>query len=130
VLKMLIMGITITAAVNMLLWRSSARKTLRTSMSSAVVSLGDLLAMITGGFLAGSEEDLVSREFSQIVDKYSAANATMHSALRESKFEYYFLGREKQYVAAKAIVASVDKLSQALGGLRSACDAQFILLKE
>ncbi|CAI4212273.1 unnamed protein product [Parascedosporium putredinis] len=130
VLKMLLLGITITSAVNMLVWRSSARRGLRRAMSTGVVSLGEQIAAITRGFLNGSEEELHSTGYANTLAQLTSSHDTISSTLRESKFEYYFLGREKQYFAAKAIVASIDKLSQAVGGLRSACDAQFVLLKE
>lgn len=130
VFKLLVLGITITGAVNMLVWRSSARGHLRRSLSSAVVNLGDMLAIITRGFLNGSEDEVNSDHFAKVSSQYAAANATISTSLRESKFEFYFVGRERQYVAAKAIVGTIEKLSQAVGGLRTACDTQFVLLKE
>lgn len=130
VFKLLVLGITITASVNMLVWRTSARRHLRRSLSSAVVSLGDMLAIITRAFLHGSEEDLKSDHFSKVFSQYDSSHATITTSLRESKFEFYVVGYEKQYFAAKAIVASIERLSQAAGGLRTACDTQFVLLKE
>lgn len=130
VFKMLILGITISAAVNMLVWRSSARRGLRRSLASAVVSLGDMIAMITRGFLKGTEEEVHSGHFDKVSSMYDSAHATISASLRESKFEYYFVGCEKQYHAAKVIVACIEKLSHAVGGLRTACDTQFVLMKE
>jgi hypothetical protein len=129
-LKMLVLGILITGTVNILVWRSSARTVLRESLTSAVVSLGDKLAMITRGFLNGSEDEVNSPDFASVASQYETASATISTSLRESKFEYYVVGCEQQYFAAKSIVARVEKLSQAVGGLRTACDTQFVLLKE
>ena len=130
VFKMLVLGISITAAVNMLVWRTTARRHLRRSLSDAVVNLGDMLAIITRGFLHGSEDEVKSEHFADVSRQYGAAQATIQSSLRESKFEFYVVGGEQQYVAVKSIVACIEKLSQAVGSLRTACDTQFVLLKE
>ncbi|KAJ9422163.1 hypothetical protein QL093DRAFT_2306178 [Fusarium oxysporum] len=54
----------------------------------------------------------------------------MNSTLREAKFEYFFLGRETFYPLDKRLSRSVEALSQAIGGLRSALENQFTLLRE
>ncbi|GKT50381.1 uncharacterized protein ColSpa_10562 [Colletotrichum spaethianum] len=54
----------------------------------------------------------------------------MTKSLRESKLEHWVLGREKIYNLEKALVKSLESLSQAIGGLRSAANTQFTLLKE
>ncbi|KAK2003209.1 ribosomal protein L19 [Colletotrichum falcatum] len=130
VLKMLVMGITITATVNLLIWRVSARALLRASMNSAAVSLADMLSMITRGFLNGSESELMSGDFSQVARLYKTTYGKMTKSLRESKLEHWVLGRENVYNLEKALVKSLESLSQAIGGLRSAADTQFTLLKE
>ncbi|KAK2045472.1 ribosomal protein L19 [Colletotrichum somersetense] len=130
VLKMLVMGITITVAVNLLIWRISARALLRASMNSAAVSLADMLSMITRGFLNGSESEIMSGDFSQVARLYKTTYGKMTKSLRESKLEHWVLGREKIYDLEKALVKSLESLSQAIGGLRSAADTQFTLLKE
>ncbi|KAF3809153.1 hypothetical protein GCG54_00011349 [Colletotrichum gloeosporioides] len=130
VLKMLVMGITIAVAVNLLLWRVSARALLRTSLNAGAVSLADMLAMITRGFLNGSENEIMSGDFAFVVRQYKATHAKMTKSLRESKFEHWVLGREKVYDLEKALVKSLESLSQAIGGLRSAANTQFSLLKE
>ncbi|KAF5236710.1 hypothetical protein FAUST_6404 [Fusarium austroamericanum] len=130
VLKLLLVGITCTFAVNLLLWRVSARQVLRRSIMTANSSLGDKLSSITKGFLSGTEDELWTNEYSRVSARYNAAYATMHSTLREAKFEYYFLGRESFYPLDKRLSRSVEGLSQALGGLRSALETQFTLLRE
>ncbi|TDZ26806.1 Uncharacterized protein Cob_v000217 [Colletotrichum orbiculare MAFF 240422] len=130
VLKMLVMGITITATVNLCIWRVSARALLRTSMNAGAVSLADMLSMITRGFLNGSENEIMSGDFAFVSKQYKATYAKMTKSLRESKLEHWVLGREKIYVLEKALVKSLESLSQAIGGLRSAANTQFALLKE
>lgn len=129
-LKVLVMGITITTVVNLLVWRVSAVALLRESMSKASVSLGDMLSMISRGFLSGSEHEMLSPEFSAASASYASVYGQMTKNLREAKFERYFLGREMIYQLDRAVVKSMETLAQSIGGLRSAAKTQFALLKE
>ncbi|KAK3988625.1 Fusaric acid resistance protein-like-domain-containing protein [Cladorrhinum sp. PSN332] len=130
IFKMFVMGVAATTAVNLLLWRVSAVSLLRQSMSKASISLGDMLALITRGFLSGSEEDVLSREFLDASGAYTSVYPQMTKNLREAKFERYFLGQEKVYQLDRAVVRSMERLAQSIGGLRSAANTQFALLKE
>ena len=130
VLKMLLLAISITVAVNLLLWRVSARRILRDSVLVASVSLGDKISFIAGGFLNGTEDEINSPEYAQVTKQYDSANAQMTASLREAKFEHYLLGHEKIYQLDKRLVKSLEALYQAIGGLRSALNTQFTLLKE
>lgn len=130
VLKMLICGIIITVAVNLLLWRTSARSQLRESMTKASTSLGDMLGMISHGFLSGAEEEMQTSEFTKAEKAYDGAYSKMSKALREAKFEHYFVGDEKIYQLDKAVYKSMENLAQSIRGLRSAANTQFQLLKE
>lgn len=130
VLKMLICGITITVAVNLLLWRTSARTQLREAMTKASGSLGDMLGMISHGFLSGAEEEMLTSEFTKAEQAYDSAYTKMSKALKEAKFEHYFVGDEKIYQLDKAVYKSMENLAQSIRGLRSAANTQFALLKE
>lgn len=130
ILKMLIMGISTTTIVNLLVWRVSAVALLRQSMNKASVSLGDMLSTITRGFLTGSDDDMLSSEFSAAWATYNSVYGQMTKNLREAKFERYFLGRERIYHLDRAVVKSMETLAQSIGGLRSAANTQFALLKE
>ncbi|KAF4509537.1 hypothetical protein G6O67_003704 [Ophiocordyceps sinensis] len=130
VLKMLLIGISITVAVNLLVWRISARHVLRRSIVTASVCLSDRLSSISKGFLDGSEEEIKSPAYSQTTAQYNSAYAQMSKSLREAKLEYYLVGHEATYQLDKRLFKSVEALSRAIGGLRSALDTQFTLLKE
>ncbi|KPM35700.1 hypothetical protein AK830_g10865 [Neonectria ditissima] len=129
VLKMLIMGITTTAAVNLLLWRSSARQSLRQTMNRVSIPLGDMLYMITGSFLSGSEAGLTSEGFSAAASNFSSVYSQMMKNMREAKFEHYFLGHEEIYGHERSVARSIETLAQAFGGLRNATNTQLGLLK-
>ncbi|KAL7800331.1 Fusaric acid resistance protein-like domain-containing protein [Trichoderma ceciliae] len=130
VFKMLIMGITSTSAVNVLVWRVSARDLLRTSMAEAAVSLGGMLSTISASFLKGVEEEQTSAEFSASSATYSVIYPQMLKNLREAKFEDYILGREKIYVLQRSTVKALEALARSIGGLRSAANTQLSLLKQ
>ncbi|KAH6649715.1 Fusaric acid resistance protein-like-domain-containing protein [Chaetomium tenue] len=130
ILKMLLMGITITTVVNVTVWRASAVSALRQSMTKGSISLGGMLSLITRGFLSGSEDDVLSPEFAAASSAYSSVYPQMTKNLREAKFERYFLGRERVYQLDRAVVRSMETLAQSIGGLRSAANSQFALLKE
>ncbi|KAJ4265512.1 hypothetical protein NW762_004801 [Fusarium torreyae] len=130
VLKLLLIGITCTFAVNVLVWKVSARRVLRKSIMTVASSLGDKLSSITKGFLSGTEDEFWTNEYSRVSARYNGAYAKMNSTMREAKFEYYFLGREAFYPLDKRLSKAVEGLSQAIGGLRSALENQFTLLRE
>jgi len=129
-LKVLLMGVSITSAVNLLVWRVSAVALVRESMPKASSALGEMLCMITRGFLSGSEEEVLSADFTAASAAYSATYPQMLKNLRDAKFERYFVGHEKLYQLDRAVVKSIETLSQSIGGLRSAANTQFALLKE
>ncbi|KAH7186064.1 Fusaric acid resistance protein-like-domain-containing protein [Fusarium flagelliforme] len=129
VFKMLVMGITTTTLVNVFLWRTSARASLRETMNRVSIPLGDMLYMITNSFLSGSEECLVSDGFTAASTHYSKSYAQMMKDMREAKFEHYFLGHEAIYEHEQSVARSMETLSQALGGLRNATNTQLEQLK-
>ncbi|KAI0869370.1 ribosomal protein L19 [Hypoxylon argillaceum] len=129
-LKILFMATVITTFVNLALWPVWARHGLRKSMRTASISLGRMLAMISSGFLSGAEEEFTSKSFMEASTTYTATLALMNKNARESKYEYYFLGQEQTYRQDKAVLKSIENLAQSIGGLRSAANTQFELLKE
>ncbi|PTB64931.1 hypothetical protein BBK36DRAFT_1177878 [Trichoderma citrinoviride] len=129
VFKMLIMGITSTAAVNVLVWRVSARHLLRTSMAKATASLGGMLSAISASFLKGVEEEQMSADFTASSATYNVTYPQMLKNLREAKFEDYFLGRERIYMFERSTVKAIETLARSIGGLRSAANTQLSLLR-
>lgn len=129
-MKMLIMGILSTTAVCLLLWPVSARIELRETMIKATDSLGDMLTMITEAFLSGSEAELRSAEFSHAQSRYKSVFPQLTKNLQEAKIEHYVLGTENLFRREARLVTCMQKLSQSIGGLRSAATTQFSLLKE
>ena len=130
VLKIVTLGVLFTTVVNLLILPVSARKELRQDIKDLTDSLGDMLAMITRSFLAGSEEELEHRGFQQAVDRYKAYSKSMSKDLKEAKWEHYVMGTEAQYILEKKLAGSMQRMAQNIGGLRSAATTQFTLLDQ
>jgi hypothetical protein len=130
VMKMVLMGIFATSAVSLLLWPVSARAELRETMIRATGSFGDMLTMITQGFLSGSEADLGSTSFNNALGRYKSVFTQLTKNLKEAKLEHYVLGTEDEYKLEASLVNCMQRLAQSIGGLRSAATTQLTLLRE
>ena len=130
VMKMLVMAIIITTVVNLLVWPVYARSALRQSMIDATDAFSDMLVTITQSFLTGSETDLRSSAFQDANRRYKSTFGQLKKHLKEAKAEHYVYGTENEYKHEAKLVNCMEKLAQAIGGLRSAAMTQFALLKE
>ena len=130
VMKMIIMGVIATTVVCFTIKPISARKKLRQNMIDVTNSFGDMLAMITRGFLTGSEEELEQRSFVTASDHYRKVFDSLKKNLKEAKYEHYVLGTEVEYHLEAKIVSCMQRMAQNIGGLRSAAATQFSLLSQ
>ncbi|KAL4960944.1 transcriptional regulator of RNA polII, SAGA, subunit-domain-containing protein [Aspergillus stella-maris] len=130
VLKMIIMGVMATMAVSFLIFPISARKKLRSNLTSVTESMATMLALITESFLSGSEEELKAAEFVDAAARHKKAYAQLDSLVKEAKLEHYVRGTEKEYRLEKNLVRWVQDITHNMGGLRSAASMQFQLLKQ
>lgn len=130
VAKMLLLGIVFSVAVNMLVWRLSARRVLRESVVTASLCLSDRLSFVTRGFLNGTEDEINSPEYATVRSRYDSAYAEMSRILREARLEHYLVGREGIYKLDERLFKSIESLDQAIGGLRSSLSTQIALLNE
>jgi hypothetical protein len=99
-------------------------------MIQATDSFGDMLTMITRGFLSGSESDLRSNSFRNAQNRYKSVFTQLTKNLKEAKKEHYVLGTEEEFKIENNLVNCMQRLAQSIGGLRSAAMTQFALLKE
>lgn len=130
VMKMVLMGMFCTSIVSFLIWPISARTELRETMIKTTDSFGDMLTMITRSFLSGSESDLRSSAFNTAQSKHKSVFKQLTTNLKEAKSEHYLLGTEEQYKLEADLVTCMQRLAQSIGGLRSAANTQFSLLRE
>ena len=125
VMKMVLMGIVATTLVNFTILPISARKDFRKNLIDITDSLGEMLTMITRGFLTGSEEELEQRGFQEASARFKSQYASLSKNLREAKWEHYAYGTETQYTIETKLLNCIRRLSQNIGGLRSAATTQF-----
>lgn len=130
VLKMIMMGVVATMAVSFLVFPISATQKLRQNMIDVTDSLADILALITTSFLSGFEEELEQTPFKSAVERHKKAYGSLGKNVREAKFEHYVAGRERQYRVEAKLVQCVQRVTQSIGGLKSAASMQFSLVKQ
>lgn len=130
VMKMIIMGVIATTAVSLLISPVSAKDDLKNDLIQMTDCFGDLLTMITRGFLTGSEEVLGQQQFLDASDKNKKVLASLTKNLKEAKHEHYIVGTEKEYELESRLVHCTQRLAQNIGGLRSAATTQFLLLAQ
>jgi hypothetical protein len=130
VMKMVLMGIISSTTVCFVVFPLSARKLLRQNMLDVTNSFGEMVALITQAFLAGSAEELEQSGFNAISDRHKAGFITATKNLRESKFEHYVFGTETDYHLEAKLIDCMRRMAQSIGGLRSAAATQFALLAQ
>lgn len=86
--------------------------------------------MITKAFLNGSASDFEREQYHIASEKYKSLFSSMTKNLKEAKYEYYVLGREREYKIESRLVNCMQRLGQDIGGLRSAASTQFLLLAQ
>ncbi|KAL2026692.1 hypothetical protein VTO58DRAFT_102672 [Aureobasidium pullulans] len=129
VLRMVLLGMAATTAVNLLIKPRYAKKELHRDFVKTTDSLGDKLIAITRAFLTGSETEMQGAAYKQVDKDCKANEASMKKNLIEAKYEHYVVGREKEYRIEVKLVKCLQGLSQSIGGLYSAANTQFSLIK-
>lgn len=129
-LKLLIMGISSSVIVSFSLFPVSARKKLRSTLSTTATTLAVILAHVTESFLSGSEDDLKDADFLNALAKNKKSYSDLEKLLKEAKLEHYVVGTEKEYRLEKQLVRWVQDINHNVGGLRSAATMQFKLLAQ
>ncbi|QMW27488.1 hypothetical protein G4B84_002777, partial [Aspergillus flavus NRRL3357] len=130
VLKMVVMGVAAAMAVSFMIFPISARKKLRSNLTTVTETLATMLALITESFLTGSEEELQTEEYLSAAARHKQAYSQLDRLVREAKLEHFVAGTERQYRLEKKLVRWVQDITHNMGGLRSAALLQFQLLKQ
>ena len=125
-----IMAIVTSNVLAFGLWPSSAINELHQLMIDTMDAFSESLGGITFSFLRASDEDIDSPKFMAIETSHRTVFTSLLKSLREAKYEHYVRGTEKQYHQEMLLVKSMQRLSQNIGGLRSAALTQFSLLKK
>lgn len=129
-LKMLIMAICLTVAVSFLIFPISARKKLRSNLTTITNTLAVMLGCVTESFLTGSDENLSAFNFTGASVRNRKAYSVLDKLVKEAKLEHYVAGTEREYRLEKRLVRVIQDINQNMGGLQSAATLQFQLLKQ
>lgn len=130
VLKMIVMGVVATMAVSLIIFPVSGRLNLRKNITTVTDSLADMLALIANSFLSGFEQELEEKPFKNITERHLKTYSTLGKNLKEAKYEHYVAGTERQYRVEARLVRCVQRVTQSIGGLRSAAAMQFSVAKQ
>lgn len=130
ILKMIIAGVLATMLVSFLVLPIYARHTLRKNLLQVTDTLADMLALTTSSFLSGDEAELKDHVFQSISDQNKKLSSTTTQNLKEARYEHYLLGTERQALIEKRLVQCMQRISQSIGGLRSAAAMQFVVTKQ
>ncbi|RVX69369.1 hypothetical protein B0A52_06964 [Exophiala mesophila] len=130
ILRMLIAGVLSTMLVSFIVFPISARAKLRQSLIDVTDCLSDMLALTTSSFLSGDQAELEDKIFIDISERHKKISASMPKGLKESKYEHYLLGTERQAAAEDKLAHCIQRISQSIGGLRSAARMQFIITNQ
>ena len=129
ILRMLIAGIIATALVSFLVFPISARTKLRGNFVEVTDCLSDMVALITSSFISGDESELEDPALSSVTERLKKTAASLSQNLKESKYEHYLLGTEKQAMYEARLAGCIQRITQSVGGLRSAAAMQFAVIK-
>jgi uncharacterized membrane protein YgaE (UPF0421/DUF939 family) len=130
ILKMIVAGVLATMLVSFLIFPISARHKLRKNLIQVTDALADMLALITSSFLSGNEAELEDDVLHGISDQHKKASSTITQNLKEARYEHYLLGTERQALIEARLSQCVQRISQSIGGLRSAAAMQFVVTKQ
>lgn len=129
-LKMLIMGVFAAIAVSFLFFPISARKKLRTNVTTMTSTLAIMLGYVTESFITGSDDEMHTLPFTNASTQNKRSYVLLDKLVKEAKLEHYVVGTEREYRLEKRLVRCVQDINQNMGGLQSAANLQFQLLKQ
>lgn len=129
-LKMLIMGVCAAMAVSFLIFPISARRKLRSNVTTMTSTLAIMLACVTESFITGSDEEMYTSSFTNASTQNKKSYVLLDKLVKEAKLEHYVAGTEREYRLEKRLVRCVQDINQNMGGLQSAATLQFQLLKQ
>ncbi|KAI8887178.1 hypothetical protein K501DRAFT_242906 [Backusella circina FSU 941] len=126
-------GTLITVTCCILFWPVSASKKLKKDLEATLLSYKVLLKLLTKTFLLDDDlpEFKANKTLQNAIDSHRASFINLQKSLNEAKFEAVWnsdiRGCTGEY---DAIVKSMERLAQSVGGLKSSCGLQFELLNQ
>ncbi|KAJ5633300.1 hypothetical protein N7490_009639 [Penicillium lividum] len=120
VLRMLILGVGISAAVSLSILPLSVRKRFQGNLATLTDTVTLLLVSITNSFACGSNDELQTVKFINLSARHDKAFSQMKSIMEDAKLEHYVAGTASEYCLERRLVCLLDDMNHSLGSLRSA----------
>ncbi|KAK4510949.1 uncharacterized protein ATC70_000058 [Mucor velutinosus] len=126
-------GTLVTVSCCILFWPISASKKLKQDLEATLMSYKVLLKLLTKTFLLDDDlpEFKANNSLKTAIDSHRASFTSLQKSLAEAKLEVIWndeiRGCTKEY---DAVVKSMQRLAQSMGGLRSSCGLQFELMQQ
>ena len=130
VLKMVQMGIVATGLVSVCIRFTWAQKSLNQRIVDVTDALSGMLGSITNSFISGNENELTEQPYKDLEHKHGTAFGTLNQQLREAKHEHFLLGTERQFYIEVRMIRCIQRITQTIGGLRTACSMQFSVVRQ
>ncbi|CAO3651153.1 unnamed protein product [Mucor fragilis] len=124
-------GTLITVACCVIFWPVSAAKKLKKDVDATLASYRVLLKLLTKTFLLDDDlpEFKANRTLQTAIQSHQASFTALQKSLKEAKLETVWnsevRGRATEY---DAVIKSMQRLAQHMGGLRSSCGIQFEIM--
>lgn len=124
-------GTLITVACCVIFWPVSASKRLKKDVDATLASYRVLLKLLTKTFLLDDDlpEFKANRTLQTAIQSHQASFTALQKSLKEAKLETVWdsevRGRATEY---DAVIKSMQRLAQHMGGLRSSCGIQFEIM--
>ncbi|KAI8647098.1 Fusaric acid resistance protein-like-domain-containing protein [Parasitella parasitica] len=121
-------GTLITVACCVIFWPISAAKKLKKDLDATLASYRILLKLLTKTFLLDDDlpEFRANRILQTAIESHQASFTALQKSLKEARLETVWnsevRGRGPEY---DAVIKSMQRLAQHMGGLRSSCGIQF-----
>ena len=117
-------------AVSFLFFPISARKKLRANVTTMTGTLAIMLGYVTDSFITGADDEMHASSFTNASAQNKRSYVLLDKLVKEAKLEHYIAGTEREYRLEKRLVRCVQDINQNMGGLQSAANLQFQLLKQ
>ncbi|KAI9311285.1 hypothetical protein BX666DRAFT_2032292 [Dichotomocladium elegans] len=125
-------GTAISIAVCIFIWPARSAAKLKSDIDSTLQSTRILLKLLTKTFLLDADlpEFTANKQLESAIKTQRTSFTNLRSSLKDAKLEFYSLDMWRHAAGYDRTVASLNRLSQHIGGLRSSCGLQFEAMHE
>ncbi|KAI8355558.1 hypothetical protein BD560DRAFT_407182 [Blakeslea trispora] len=124
-------GTALSVFVCWFIWPMTATRQLKSDIDDTLMAIRILLKLLTKTFLLDTDlpEFAANENLQNAINSHRTSFTSLQSSLEDAKKEFYNLHIWKHAIEYDAIVSSLQRLAQHIGGLRSSCGLQFEVMK-